>query len=81
MVTESKSKRGAESAEEEVEGVMLPSGTWWRTRDPGRYQYVLRLSKGHIGEEATFFMMKARKEDGFDCARRHRIKGGRVLAV
>jgi hypothetical protein len=33
-VMASKDMRGAESAEGEVLGVMLPSGTWWRTREP-----------------------------------------------
>ena len=35
-MTEAKGKSGAGSAEGSVEGIMLPDGTWWRTRFPDK---------------------------------------------
>ena len=50
MVTESKSKRGVGRADGALEGVMLPSGTWWRTRGP-----IVKLEKGlEISEYELF---------------------------
>lgn len=36
-VTEVKGKSGAGRAEGEVDGVIAPDGTWWRTREPVDY--------------------------------------------
>ena len=49
-VTESKLKRGVGRADGALEGVMLPSGTWWRTRGP-----VVELERGLEMSELELF--------------------------
>lgn len=71
MVTESKSKSGVERADGDEERVMLPSGTWWRTREPETNCQLSRQVVVNDGGRRTFLMVKTREEDCFYCARRH----------
>ena len=72
------------SAESEDDGVMLPSGIWWRTREPAIKGLAVYLAgagaeegamvgyaTGNIKLMRTSLMVEAREEDGLDRARRH----------
>ena len=50
---------------------MLPSGIWWRTREPGVVSYMRCGEESKAGRIHTFFMVEAREEYGFDRACRH----------
>jgi hypothetical protein len=41
-VIDEKGKSGAGKAEGDIEGVIAPGGTWWRTREPIDVSYVYK---------------------------------------
>lgn len=67
-VTEEKGKSGAGRADGEVDGVIAPAGTWWRTREPCA---TLVGSPNPWELCTTFLVVEARVKDRLDCARRH----------
>jgi hypothetical protein len=54
---------------------MLPSGTWWRTCEPGVVVSIQMIEKGREAQdgdcELAFLMVEPGEEDCFYCARRH----------